>query len=180
MPPDAALGPATPPKKIAKATGRVTSAASQSVPCTAVPMASTALPTRASPRCAIALSRLVPPNEARTSVAKLPKAANVAICRLPMTTKVSANRPGITIVARSARMAAGVDHFGTRAAGTAPPDGSRNVRARGGAGAGAATAESGIDTAYRQMGHRRSRESAAVARRLSVSRSPAGAPSPAY
>ena len=33
----------------------------------------------------MALSRLVPPNEARTSVAKLPKAANVAICRSPMT-----------------------------------------------------------------------------------------------
>jgi hypothetical protein len=83
-------------------------------------------------------------------VAKLPKAANVAICRSPMTLKVRANKAGITIVARSARMAAGTDHFGTRAARAAPPGGSRNVRARRWVGAGAATAESGIETAYRQ------------------------------
>ena len=83
--PEAAFGPATPAKKMAKATGMVTIAASQAFPLTPVPMISAALPTRASPRCAMALSRLVPPNEARTSVAKLPKAANVAICRSPMT-----------------------------------------------------------------------------------------------
>ncbi len=85
MTPEAALGPATPAKKIAKATGIVTSAASQTTPWTAVPMVSATLPTTASPRCAMALSRLVPPKEARTSVAKLPKAANVAICRSPIT-----------------------------------------------------------------------------------------------
>ena len=85
MTPDAAFGPATPAKKIANATGMVTIAASHAVAWTAVPMVSTTLPTTASPRCAMALSRLVPPNEARTSVAKLPKAANVAICRSPMT-----------------------------------------------------------------------------------------------
>ena len=85
MVPEAAFGPATPPKKMAKATGIVTTAASQAFPLTSVPMISAALPIRASWRCATALSRLLPPNEARTSVAKLPKAANVAICRSPMT-----------------------------------------------------------------------------------------------
>ena len=70
------------------------------------------LPTTASPRWAISLSRLVPPNEASTRVAKAPNTANSAICRSPMTSRVSANSEGTTIVARAARIAAGTDHVG--------------------------------------------------------------------
>ena len=106
---------------MAKATGIVTSVASQAMPLTSVPMISAALPTTARPRCAMALSRLVPPNDARTSVAKLPNTANSVICGLPMTSKVSANRHGITIVARTARITAGTDHTGSQP-GRAGPD----------------------------------------------------------
>ena len=48
--PAAALGPATPPKKTAKATGTVTSAASTGGELAAVPIAISTLPTIASPR----------------------------------------------------------------------------------------------------------------------------------
>jgi hypothetical protein len=47
-------------------------------------------------------------------VAKLPNAANVAICRLPMTWSQSANRPEATTVVRTARTAACRDQTGTR------------------------------------------------------------------
>jgi hypothetical protein len=94
----------------------VTSAASQVIPLTAVPMTSRTLPATASPRCAMALSRLLPPNPARTRVAKPPKVANSAICGSPMTLNVSANREGMTSVARSARIAAGTDHTGRQTA----------------------------------------------------------------
>ncbi len=129
MTPEAALDPATPAKKIAKATGIVTSVASQAMPLTSVPMISAALPTTARPRCAMALSRLVPPNDARTSVAKLPNTANSVICGLPMTSKVSANRHGSTIVARAARMKAGTDHTGSQP-GRACPDCAAGRQAR--------------------------------------------------
>src|SRR5207245_4336776 len=56
----------------------------------------------------------VPENVASTSVAKLAKAANVAICRLPSTSSHSANTPGRTMVARTARSAAGRDHLGSQ------------------------------------------------------------------
>ena len=59
--PEAALGPATPAKKMPNATGIVTRTASQVIPLTAVPMISPMLPTTASPRCAI---DLVPPGAA--------------------------------------------------------------------------------------------------------------------
>ena len=98
-----------------KVTGMVTRAASQAVPLTRVPMMSTALPVTASPRCAMALSRLVPPKETSTRVAKLPKTANRVICGSPTTSAVSANRLGITKVARTARIAAGTDQVGSHA-----------------------------------------------------------------
>ena len=83
MTPEAALGPATPAKKIPAATGMVTRTASQVIPLTAVPMISATLPISASMRCAVSLSRLVPPNEAKIRLANPPNAANRAICRLP-------------------------------------------------------------------------------------------------
>ncbi len=99
----------TPAKKMAKATGIVTSAASQVIPLTRVPMISARLPATASPRWATSLSRRVPPKFAKSSVANPPKVANKVICGSPMTLNVSANRPGTTRVARTARMAAGTD-----------------------------------------------------------------------
>ncbi len=74
-------------------------------------MTSAMLPATASPRCAIALSRLVPPNDVMTSAPKLPKTANRASWRFPASTKVSANRPGMTMVARRARTAAWADQL---------------------------------------------------------------------
>jgi hypothetical protein len=81
--PEAALGPATPAKKIPNATGIVTRTASQVIPLTAVPMINATLPIAPSPRCAMSLSRPVPPNAAKTRCANPPNAANRAICRLP-------------------------------------------------------------------------------------------------
>jgi len=77
--------PPTPPKKIAKVTGTVTSAAGHVVPLTSVPMISARLPTMASPACAASLSLLVPPKEAMSSVANPPNVANSATCGSPMT-----------------------------------------------------------------------------------------------
>src|SRR5579859_4435198 len=57
-----------------------------------------------------------------------------------MTLKVSANRLGITIVARAARIAAGTDHTGTKV---------RDHSARNQAGRGAALAESVIRRSVR-------------------------------
>src|ERR1700722_5830118 len=68
------------------------------------------VPAAARPRCAIALSRRLPPNVTVTSWAKLPNTANRAICASPMTLNVSAKISGMTIVARTARIAAGTDH----------------------------------------------------------------------
>ena len=112
MTPEAALGPATPAKKIPNVTGIVTRTASQVIPPTAVPMMSPMLPITASPRCAMTLSRLVPPNEAMTRLANPPNAANRAICRLPKPSKVSANRGGITRTARTMRSPAAFDQAG--------------------------------------------------------------------
>jgi hypothetical protein len=112
MVPDAAFGPATPPKKIANVTGTVTTAASQVVPLTSVPMISAMLPTTARPTCAVSLSRQVPPKEAMRSVANPPNVANSAICGSPMTLKVTANSAGTTTIARVARIAAGTDQEG--------------------------------------------------------------------
>ena len=115
MTPEAALGPATPAKKIPNATGIVTRTASQVIPFTAVPMISPALPVTASMRCAMSLSRLLPPNDAMTRCANPPNAANRAICRLPMPSKVSANSGGITRTARSMRSPADSDQAGHQA-----------------------------------------------------------------
>jgi hypothetical protein len=109
--PEAAPGPRTPAKNTTKVTGTVTTAASAVEPFMAVPMLSSTLPAIASAVWAISLSRRVPPKLARTSVANPPKAANVAICRLPITLSVNANKPGTTIVALTARIAAGVDQL---------------------------------------------------------------------
>src|SRR5579875_565723 len=118
--PEAAFGPATPAKKMANVTGMVTIAASHGVPLTAVPITRAMLPAVASPRWATALSRLVPPKLVITRVAKPPKTANKAICGSAMTLSVSANKPGTTIVARTAR-AAGADHAGRQPAHRDPP-----------------------------------------------------------
>src|SRR5215472_12003242 len=84
--------------------------ASHAEPLASVPIVMAALPASASPRCAVALSRLDPPNDVTMSVAKPPNTANKVICALPMTLNVSTNRHGMTIVARTARIAAGTDH----------------------------------------------------------------------
>ena len=60
----------------------------------------------------MSLSRRVPPKDTSTSVAKPPKAANIATWRLPSTWSANANTPGTTIAARTARRAAGRDHTG--------------------------------------------------------------------
>src|SRR6516165_6911241 len=123
--PDTAFGPAIPAKKIANVTGTVTSAASQVVPLTSVPMISTTLPATARQRCATNLSFLVPPKFAITSVANPPNVANSAICGSPMTLKVSANSDGTTMAARTARIAAGTDQVGFHQAGWFAPTGVR-------------------------------------------------------
>ena len=114
--PDAAFGPVTPAKNTAKVTGTVTIAASTVEELTIVAIVSSTLPVRASARCARSLSRHVPANDASTSVAKLPNAAKVAICGLPITLSLSANSPHTQTIARIARIAAGTDHFGTQPA----------------------------------------------------------------
>src|SRR5262249_40397208 len=110
--PAAAFGPDTPAKNTANVTGTVTIAASAVVELTAVAMAISALPPTASSACAASLSRHDPANVTTTSVAKPPKAANVAACRLPRTWSAKANRAGTTRTARSARTAEGGDHVG--------------------------------------------------------------------
>src|SRR5262249_16742493 len=109
---EAALGPAMPAKKMANVTGIVTTAASQVLPLTSVPVTSAMLPATARPRWAIALVLRSPPKEAKTSAPKLPKTARTAICGLPMTLKVTAKMPGTTMHARTARIAASVDQVG--------------------------------------------------------------------
>ena len=52
MTPEAAFGPVTPEKKMANATGTVTTAASQVVPLTSVPTIRATLPATARPRYA--------------------------------------------------------------------------------------------------------------------------------
>ncbi len=94
---------------MANATGTVATAASHADPLTSVPIVRTTLPATARPRWAIALSRLVPPNDVMTSAPKLPKVAKTVICSLPMTLRQIANSVGMTMVARTARSAAGND-----------------------------------------------------------------------
>jgi len=113
--PEAAFGPAMPAKNTANVTGRVTTAATAVDDVTAVPIVSRTLPATASATWARSLSRRVPAKAAITSVANPPNAANVAICRLPTTLSVKANRPGTTIVARTARIAAALDNCGSHA-----------------------------------------------------------------
>ena len=55
----------------------------------------------------------------------------------------------MTIVARSARIAAGTDHVTRQVDGMDAPDEGRGSRARGRLAEGTATAESGITTAYK-------------------------------
>ncbi len=105
--PAAAFGPPIPANKIANAVGTVTTAASQVVPLTSVPMISARLPATASPAWAMSLSRLLPPKLAKSSVANPPNVANSAICGSPTTLSVIAKSPGTTTVARAARIAAG-------------------------------------------------------------------------
>ena len=137
------MGPITPAKKMANATGMVTSAASQVLPLTRVPIISARLPVTARPRCAVSLSRRVPPKLAKISVANPPNVANRVICTSPMTLKVSANRPGTTMVARTARIAAGTDQV-TRQGESAASRGrhARDRRAVGTAAAGSGMGES--------------------------------------
>src|SRR5271154_429747 len=105
-----------PAKNTANVTGTVTIAASTVDELTSVPIVNSTVPASARARCASSLSRHVPANDASTSVAKLPNTANVAIWALPMTAWVSANSPVATTIARTARIAAGTDHFGTQPA----------------------------------------------------------------
>ncbi len=105
----AGAGPRTPAKNTANTTANVTTAASHAVPLTSVPMTRAALPAMARPRWAVSLSRRVPAKPTTTRVANPPNVANSAICGSPTTFDVMANRLGMTIVARTARMAAGTD-----------------------------------------------------------------------
>src|ERR1700751_1607495 len=101
-----------PAKNTANVTGTVTIAASRVEELTIVAIVSSTLPVIASARWATSLSRQVPANDASTSVAKPPKAANVAIWTFPITSWVSANSPQTTTIARTARYAAGTDQRG--------------------------------------------------------------------
>ncbi len=109
MPPVATLGPTIPTNKTQNATSTVAMAATATWELTEVPMTISTLPATANPAWAIALSTRLPPNAANSNVAKLPKEANVAICALWKTSRLNANRDGITIVIRKARKAAVVD-----------------------------------------------------------------------
>ena len=84
----------------------------------------------------------MPPKLAKISVANPPNVANKVICVSPMTLYVSANRPGTTMVARTARIAAGTDQV-TRRGGPAASRGrrARNHREDGTAAAGSDTWE---------------------------------------
>jgi len=75
-------------------------------------------------------TRQVPANDASTSVAKPPKAANVAIWGFPIALSVSANRPQTQTIARIARIAAGTDQSGTATSAGANTT-CQTVRARG-------------------------------------------------
>ena len=147
MVPEAALGPVTPPKKMANATGMVATAASQAFLLTTVPMISAALPTRASSRCTMALSRLVPERgqDQRGEAAEGGERGHLQVADDLIGQRDSA---GMTIVARSARIAAGTDHVTRQNDGADWPGEAWRSRARGRRAEGAATAESGITTAY--------------------------------
>ena len=83
--PDAQFGPIAPANRTRNATGSVTSVARRAEDDTRVPITTRAVPASAKPRCATALSRRVPPKLVMTKVANPPKAAKVAIWRLPTT-----------------------------------------------------------------------------------------------
>src|SRR3984885_601234 len=108
----------------------VTTAASQVLPLTTVPMISAKLPTTARPRWATALSRRLPPNETSSSEANPPNAANSVICGLPMTLRQITNTTGTTSVARTARIAAGTDQAGSQPRQPAPLGDPDHRRAR--------------------------------------------------
>lgn len=112
--PEAAFGPTMPENRTQNATGTVTTAATAVLKLMADPMTINAVPATARSVCARAFSRARPPKLAKSKVAKEPKAANVAICRLPTTWLVKANKAGITRVTRRARYAAGLDQTGRR------------------------------------------------------------------
>jgi hypothetical protein len=82
--PDAAFGAIVPAKRITKVTGKATREARRAEEDTRVPITTRTVPVSARPTCATALSRRVPPKLDMTKVANPPKAANVAIWRLPM------------------------------------------------------------------------------------------------
>ena len=114
--PDAALGPVIPAKNTANVTGTVTITAITVEELTVVAIVRSTLPVIARARWASSLSRQLPANDESTRVAKPPKAANVAIWGLAITLSVNANSPHTHTIARTARIAAGTDHFGRRPA----------------------------------------------------------------
>ena len=109
------MGPVIPAKNTANVTGTVTITAISVDELTIVAIVRSTLPVIARARWARSLSRQLPANDDRTSVAKPPKAANVAIWGFAITLSVNANNPHMQTIARTARIAAGTDHFGSEA-----------------------------------------------------------------
>ena len=95
-----------PAKSTQKATSAIAIAASQGSRDARVPTQTRTPPASASVACDCSRSRIGPLKSTSTSVAKDPKAANVATLRLPMTRSPSANSDGMTIAARAARRSA--------------------------------------------------------------------------
>src|SRR5262249_12758647 len=141
--PEAAFGPATPEKNTVSTPGMGTSAASRVEELTAVPIVSSTLPARARIVWATSLSRRAPLKLASTSVANPPKAANVAIWRLPTILSQKANMPGTTIAARAPRNAAGTDHVGSQGVDSPLADQRDFRRDSGGSGAALCTGDVG-------------------------------------
>ena len=96
----------TPAKSTQKATSAIAIAASHGSRDARVPTHTRTPPASASVACDCSRSRIGPLKSTSTSVAKDPKAANVATLRLPMTRSPSANSDGMTIAARAARRSA--------------------------------------------------------------------------
>ncbi len=89
----------------AAATRPATTTASQVVREHNVAIVMNAAPTTASEAYATSRRRSGPPKSASSSTEKLPIDANVATFGLPMTLSAKANRPGMTIAARTDRLA---------------------------------------------------------------------------
>jgi hypothetical protein len=96
----------TPAKTTPKPTTAIDTAASHTACDASVPRQTNTPPATASAACAWSRSRIGPLKSTSSSIAKDPKAANVASTALPMTLSPSANMAGMTIAVRPARRSA--------------------------------------------------------------------------